>query len=128
MRESPWKKLTRDLRESGEKPYLEMLRGRLDVEQTQEGLEREIAREMASALGRAGEKVLDALRRLASIERELDACLEDAPERADLLERYRACRRAALQARHELRIHREAIGIRRNDVLERTYPVPRARR
>lgn len=29
-----------------------------------------------------------------------------------------------LRARHELRIHREAVGIRRNDVLDRDYLIP----
>ncbi len=77
---------------------------------------------MAEALGRSGEKVDVALLRLEIVSREL-AVATDPAERARLVTLFNVRRADALQARHELRIHREAVGIRRNDVLDREYPI-----
>lgn len=125
--ERPWQSLVRELRDAGvESPYLERLRARHDVAAAQEALEKEIIHEMAQALGRAGEKVDVALLRLDLAGKAL-AAAGDADERARLTVAFNALRDAALTARHELRIHREAVGIRRNDVLDREYPIrPRA--
>jgi len=122
--ERPWHSLIRELRDSGhESVYLDRLRARHDVAAAQEQLEKEIIREMAEALGRAGEKVDLALLRLELAGKEL-AAATDAAERARLAARFNALRTAAITARHELRIHREAVGMRRNDGLDREYPVP----
>lgn len=122
--ERPWQSLVRELRDAGiESPYLERLRARHDVAAAQEALEKEIIQEMALALGRAGEKVDVALLRLELAGKALAAAI-DADERARLTVAFNALRDAALTARHELRIHREAVGIRRNDVLDREYPIP----
>jgi len=122
--ERPWQSLVRELRESGfESPYLDRLRARYDVTTAQEELEKEIIREMAEALGRAGEKVDLALLRLDVARRAL-AAAADADERRRLAEEFNALRKDALQARQELRIHREAVGIRRNDCLDAQYPIP----
>ena len=124
----PWKRLVRDLKDSGfESPYLDRLRARVDVTEAQEQLEREIVREMAGALGRAEEKLLVALLRLEIAGRELDAH-GPVPGYEACLARYDRLRRAALEARHELLIHREAVGIRRNQILEQVYPIPPKRR
>jgi hypothetical protein len=122
--ERAWQSLIRELRDSGhESPYLERLRARHDVAAAQEQLEKEIIREMAQALGRSGEKVDVALLRLELAARDVAAATsDDIRERA--IVRFNALREDALRARHELRIHREAVGIRRNDGLEATYPVP----
>ena len=128
MPEIPWKRLVRELTAAGyESPYLDRLRARVDVGLAFESLEKEIAREMASALGRAGEKVDHALLRLELAGREVDAAHEGA-ERRKRIEVYNQLRREALRARHELQIHREAIGIRRNRILEQVYPIPPRRR
>ena len=122
--ERPWQTLVRELRDAGfESPYLDRLRARHDVAAAQEALEKEIVREMAQALGRAGEKVDVALLRLELAGRELAAARDDA-ERARLVAAFNARREDALTARHELRIHREAVGIRRNEMLDREYPIP----
>lgn len=122
--ERPWQSLVRELRDAAiESPYLERLRARHDVAAAQEALEKEIIQEMAQALGRAGEKVDVALLRLELAGKAL-AAAADAGERARLTVAFNALRDAALTARHELRIHREAVGIRRNDVLDREYPIP----
>jgi len=122
--ERPWQSLVRELRDSGfESPYLERLRARHDVAAAQEQLEKELIREMAEALGRAGEKVDVALLRLDVVGRALAAAVDPA-ERRRLADEFNTLRTAALQARHELRIHREAVGIRRNDCLDAHYPIP----
>jgi hypothetical protein len=122
--ERPWQSLVRELRDSGiESPYLDRLRARHDVAAAQEELEKEIIHEMAQALGRAGEKVDVALLRLDLAGKALAAATDDG-ERARLADAFNALRDAALTARHELRIHREAVGIRRNDALDREYPIP----
>jgi hypothetical protein len=122
--ERPWQSLIRELRDAGhESPYLDRLRARHDVYAAQEQLEKEIIKEMAAALGRAGEKVDVAFLRLELAGKEL-AAARDADERARRVTRFNTLRAAAIEARQELRIHREAVGIRRNDVLDREYPVP----
>jgi hypothetical protein len=122
--EATWKKLVRELSDSGyESPYLDRLRARLDVRLAFESLEQEIAREIASALGRAGDKVDYALLRLEIAGREVDASADERDRERAVL-RFNQVRREALAARHELRIHREAVGIRRNRILEQIYPIP----
>jgi hypothetical protein len=107
-------------------PQVERLRERLGVAESQQALEREIAQEIAAALGRSGAKVELALAQLAEAGRALDvAC--DGAERRRCLERFESCRRAALAARHELQIHRAAVGIRRPGDLERQFPIPSRR-
>ena len=124
MFERPWRSLVRELSDSGfESPYLDRLRARVDVAAAQEELEKEIVREIAAALGRSGEKVDVALLRLELAARDVAAASRD-DERAERVARFNALRLEALQARHELRIHREAVGIRRNESLDATYPIP----
>ncbi len=124
MREKPWQRLARELRADGfESPYLDRLEERVDVEAAQDRLEKEIVQEMACALGRAEEKLLVALLRVEVAARDLERA-GDGVGRDDARARFNERRDAAWQARHELLIHREAIGIRRNQVLETLYPVP----
>ena len=78
---------------------------------------------MAYALGRTEDKLNYALLRLELAARAIDA----APDELERYERVRAfnlLRNEALEARRNLLIHREAIGIRRNKVLEELYPIP----
>jgi hypothetical protein len=127
MRQPPWKTLVTELEDRGhESPYLDRLRQRLDVEQAQTTLEQEIVQEIAAALGRTAAKLDYALLRLELAARDLDAAAGD--EVAARAARFDALRAEALQARHELLIHREAVGIRRNDLLEQLYPIPPRRR
>ncbi len=135
-RPPPWKRLVDQLTDEGyESPYLDRLRQRLDVYQAQEDLEKEILQEMASALGRAEEKVLVALLELEVIGRELDrleaqqgrdsAWAERVNQRVDAFNRQR---KRVLHYLWELVIHREAIGLTRHRILEECYPVPPPRR
>ena len=123
MPQPPWKALVLALQDQGyESPYLDRLRRRLDPEQEQATLEREIVQEIAAALGRTAAKLDLALLRLELAGKELDAVA--GTERAACAARFDALRTQALQARHELLIHRVAVGIRRNDILETLYPIP----
>jgi hypothetical protein len=118
------KRLVEELRDSGyESVYLDRLRGRLDVDGSQAVLEQEIVQEMAAALGRTAAKVDLALLRLEMAARDLAAGGDAAA-----VARFNALREEALRARLELVIHREAIGFRRTDEIDRTYPIPARRR
>jgi hypothetical protein len=85
--------------------------------------EQEIAAEKAAALGRAGERLEQALgeaRHAAS--RLLDA--RDAEERERLADAYVAARKRALDVRTALLIQREALGLRRHAVVDQHFPEP----
>jgi hypothetical protein len=128
MRQPAWKTLVTELKDSGyQSPYLDRLRQRLDVEQAHATLEREIVQEIAAALGRTAAKLDYALLRLELATRELDATA-GGDEAAARTAQFDALREEALRARHELLIHREAVGMRRNDLLEQLYPIPPRRR
>lgn len=124
MRDTPWSRLVRELKDTGyESPYLDRLRARLDPAEAVARLETEIVQEMAQALGRTEDKLNYALLRL-----ELAAhAIETAPDELVRYERVRefnALRQEAIEARRNLQIHREAIGIRRNRMLDDLYPIP----
>jgi len=124
MREAPWTKLVRELKDTGyESPYLDRLRARLDPSEAVARLETEIVQEMAQALGRTGDRLNYALLRLELAARAIDEA-PDEGARADRIRAFNALRVEALEARRNLLIHREAIGIRRNKLLDELYPIP----
>lgn len=125
MREPPWTSLVKSLTDAGhESPYLDRLRARLDPGRAHLELEMEIRAEIASALGRAEDKVNAALLRLELAARRLAAEPPGAPARWRLVADFNALREEALHARWELLVHREAVGFRRNAILHELYPVP----
>lgn len=86
-------------------------------------VEREIAGEKAATLGRAGERLeqaLSAARRAAA--RVLAA--EDAVERERLIAEYVSARARAQDARMILLIQREALGLRRHTTVDQQFPEP----
>lgn len=124
MRQPPWTTLVRSLSDAGyESPYLDRLRARLDPGRAQLDLETEIRAEIAAALGRAEDKVNVALLRLELAGRALHGA-PPGPERRRLVATFNALREEALHARWELLVHREAVGFRRNAILNELYPVP----
>ncbi|HEY2387444.1 MAG TPA: hypothetical protein VGK30_10815 [Candidatus Binatia bacterium] len=123
-----WWTLAGDVRDTGtparrDPVHLDMVRARVDPAVAQEELEREIVREIAGALGRSAEKVERALARLESGRHAVEAA-RDLDERARAIAGYKELRLAAIRARHDLLVHREAVGIRRNAALETLYPIP----
>ena len=87
--------------------------------------EKEILAEKAATLGRAGERLEQALRLAAEIRAELEVVREPSA-RAGALARYRQARVWALDARRVLIIQREAIGLRNHRVVDQQFPEPPA--
>ncbi|UQA60758.1 hypothetical protein [Polyangium aurulentum] len=129
MSEPTWKKLVEQLRDKGHKsPYLDRLRERLPAYGGSD-LAAEILREMASALGRSEDKINAALLELEVMGQSIDALVAEGNERhrAEIRARVAAFnegRERAEKALWELRVHREALGFRRNDDLATHYPIP----
>lgn len=119
-----WKSLVEQLIDEGYRsPYLDRLREQYDVSAPRESLERELLREMASALGRAEAKVNLALLELELAEKRAD----ERGDRASI-EDFNAKRARALEVRHELLIHRDALRFPRDPRFEQRYPIPPRRR
>ncbi|MBI3825878.1 MAG: hypothetical protein HY294_07775 [Candidatus Rokubacteria bacterium] len=97
------------------------------MRQRQQALDRvneEIAREKAASLGRAGERLEDALAEVAALAARVGAAA-DAAERARLVAQHEAARVRAAQRRLALIIQREAMGLRSHRVLDQQFPEPR---
>jgi hypothetical protein len=103
------------------------------------GVEKEIRRAQAEALGRTGERLQEILDRLGALDRSLDALLLDTPagpvDSSSVPDRIRAetearnrLRDDAVRIRHHLVIQREALGLARQAPVEQCYPVPGRRR
>lgn len=91
--------------------------------ETHRRVEEEIRREKAAALGRAGERLDQAIRDTEEIRRRLDAATDPA-ERARLFDRYEVARGRAKAARDALMIQREAIGLRNHRAVDQLFPEP----
>jgi hypothetical protein len=124
VREAPWSKLVRELKDAGyESPYLDRLRARLDPAEAVARLETEIVQEMAQALGRTEDKLNYALLRLELAGQAIDGA-PDPLQRYERVREFNVLRDEAIEARRNLQIHREAIGFRRNRLLDDLYPIP----
>ena len=117
--------MVEDLKSQGHKsPHLERLQQRLPSPGAGPGaLELEILQEMASALARAGEKVDHALLQLEVLGQKIDAA-KDPASRAKQVDAFNAQREVALKVLWELKVHREAIGLRQHQALAQMYPIP----
>jgi hypothetical protein len=133
--EPAWKRIVESLKERGyESRYLDRLYERLSPAAANaamgsgyETLQREILEEMGHALQRAEDKLNFALLEVELAADELDSNRELSRER-DLLRHHEEKRAAAMRARWEFMVHREAIGMIKHDVLEALYPIPPRRR
>jgi hypothetical protein len=86
---------------------------------------REIAGEKAAALGRAGERLEQALHEAAMVRARHDAATDGA-ERERLRREYEQARARAAGARMALVIQREALGLRHHRVVDQHFPEPPA--
>ena len=86
-------------------------------------VEKEIVGEKAAALGRAGERLEQALDDARAVAARLLAAQDDA-ERTRHAEIYAGVRARALQARLALMIQREALGLRRHATVDQEFPEP----
>ena len=128
-------RLVAELSERGfRSPYLDRLKARAARAERRGGLaavQQEILGEMAAALGRAEDRVNAALLRLQVLEAELDRLVARGATLEQQREAARAFNEQRSEAEHklwELSIHREALGLRRHDVLKEHYPLPPPRR
>ena len=124
-REAPWKKLAADLAEYGvQSEYLERVRRRVDSEQELDTLQKEIAGEIARALGRTEEHLDLAMAELelcaAKLAR-LRASGASATELSEAVDAFNRQRSVAEKRLRDLVIHREAAGFRRNQIV---YDLP----
>jgi hypothetical protein len=121
-------RLAADLVAEGiESKYLARVLERVSPDQQLDLLRKEIAQEIAQALGRSEDRVNLALAELELLRARYERALARGVPEAELQELVRAhdAQRAAARARlHELLIHREAIGFRRNQLLYELYPIP----
>jgi hypothetical protein len=83
----------------------------------------EIAGEKAAALGRAGERLEQALAETREAAAQLLAA-RNAAERDRRADEYATARRRALDARLALLIQREALGLRRHVTVDQQFPEP----
>jgi hypothetical protein len=83
----------------------------------------EIRGEKAAALGRAGERLAEALQVVETLATQLDA-VTDPRVRDELAAAYEAARQRASRARLMLVIQREAVGLRRHAVVDQQFPEP----
>jgi hypothetical protein len=91
-----------------------------------QGLERvdeEILAEKAAALGRAGERLEQALAEVTRLAAALDAATE-LQARQRLSGQYEEARARAARARLGLMIQREAVGLRHHRIVDQQYPEP----
>jgi hypothetical protein len=122
------KRLAADLVAQGiESKYLARVLAKVAPDESMDALQAEIAREIAQALGRSEDHVNVALAELelhrARYER---AVREGAPtsERQGYADAFNSQRVVAQSKLRHLLIHREAIGFRRNQMLNDLYPIP----
>jgi len=122
------KRLAAELVAEGiESRYLNRVLAKVSPGDQLETLQAEIAHEIAQSLGRSEDKVNVALAELelhrARYER---AVRENAPanERQGYAQAFNAQRVVAQAKLRHLLIHREAIGFRRNQMLNDLYPIP----
>jgi hypothetical protein len=91
--------------------------------ETHRRINQEIAHEKAVALGRAGERLEEALAHVAAVGRRLDAA-PDPDAEARLLGEYEAAWMRAHRARLTLLIQREAVGLRHHRIVDQQFPEP----
>jgi hypothetical protein len=89
--------------------------------------EREIAAEKAAALGRAGERLEQALADVAALAARLDAA-GSPDDRARVQGEYDLAWERAAAARLALLVQREAVGLRQHRLVDQQFPEPPRRR
>ena len=125
----PFQKLAADLITQGiDSQYLARVEARVATcEEQLENVQIEIAQEIASALGRSEDRVNLALAELELRRAHYDRALRGGASEsalAQLAEAYNEQRKVAQAKLRDLLIHREAIGFRRNQILNELYPIP----
>jgi hypothetical protein len=115
-------------------PYLERLKRGPSLrprEVAMNDVQQEIRSEMAAALGRSGERADQAFLLLEMRREELERCrselaagLATSAEVEAKVRAFNAQRDIAFQRREELKVHREAFGLRSHAMVAQFYPLP----
>lgn len=121
----PFKRLASELKAHGvESQYLARVEKFLTPEEQLETLQVEIMREVANALGRSEMRVNFALAELELHRARYDRAVAQGSPTAALIDAYNAQRKVVQARVRDLQIQREALGFRRNQILNELYPVP----
>ena len=127
MPEPSWKALVEKIAaDQDEPPHLDRIREHVGTHASAQGIKQEILLEIASSLGRAQGKVEQAIDELGRLNRVIDAS-EGRTERNRAVEAFNAQRESAKAALAEFCIHREAVGLRHHEAVERMHPIPAQR-
>jgi hypothetical protein len=112
-------------------PYISRIEMHIAQQQRLEQLQAELNQDIAGALGQSDLRVNFALAELELRKARYERAVRDgAPERdrTALADAFNKQRLVAEKRLRELLIHREAVGFRRNQVLQELYPIaPRLR-
>jgi hypothetical protein len=124
----PFKRLASELIAHGvQSEYIARVEARVSREQQLETLQAELTQEIAGALGRTDMRVNLAFAELELCRARYDCATRDGATpaaRRQLAAAFNAQRSVARSALRELQIQREAIGFRRNQILNELYPLP----
>lgn len=124
----PFKRLAAELLAHGvDSEYIARVEARVSREQQLETLQAELTQEIAGSLGRTDLRVNLAFAELQLCRVRYDRAVHEGASRETLRELAHAYNDQRKQARARLRdlhIQREAIGFRRNQILNELYPLP----
>jgi hypothetical protein len=124
----PFKRLASELIAYGvQSEYLARVEARISREQQLETLQAELTQEIAGALGRTDMRVNLAFAELQLCRARYDRAQSEGVEQAvvrELAREFNAQRKLAQARVRDLQIQREAIGFRRNQILNELYPLP----
>lgn len=124
----PFKRLASELIAHGvQSEYLARVEARISREQRLETLHAELTQEIAGALGRTDMRVNLAFAELQLCRARYEKAQRAGAPRAtltELVQAFNAQRKVAQARLRELQIQREAIGFRRNQILNELYPMP----
>lgn len=124
----PFKRLASELLAHGvDSEYIARVEARVSREQQLETLQAELTQEIAGALGRTDTRVNLAFAELQLCRARFDRARSQGATSETLRElahAYNAQRKEAQARLRDLQIQREAIGFRRNQILNELYPMP----
>ena len=112
-------------------PYLERLRSKIRTRVAShrrdadlDALRRELFAEMAASLGRAEDRINEALLHLDLLGKEVDALEARGTTSSEKVAEFNAARKVAERRIWELSVQRECLGLRRHDILREFFPLP----
>ena len=132
---SPWERKAVQVKNTDlNNPYLDLIRDTHDPSMQLKTMEEELKGTIGKALGKQGDKILYALERLQEEYQQYQTLLEQHdndchhPQVVERAQQYNTVRQQAIQARWELLVHRQAVGLIVNNhmYIMKHYPIPDA--